>query len=138
MSENYYTQNGEHIRNPHTYAKTGAPMYNTNSIYDTNNINRKTYIYKLNLKCGKKYIGKTANIEKRMKQHFSGNGSKVTQKFRPINFKILDSCSGYFANEIEQLYTNNYIIKYGYNNVRGGTYTNAKTLNSSIDEGIKK
>ena len=36
-----------------------------------------------------------------------------------------------FADDIEQLYTNKYIVKYGYNNVRGGKYTNSTTLNRS-------
>ena len=55
-------------------------MYKKNSNI---NINRTTYIYKLNLESNKKYIGKTNNINRRMNQHFSGNGSKVTQKFAP-------------------------------------------------------
>ena len=33
------------------------------------------------------------------------------------------------ADDIEQLYTNKYIVEYGYNNVRGGKYTNSTTLN---------
>ncbi len=74
------------------------------------------------------YIGKTINIKKRMKQHFNGKGSEVTKKFKPIKCKILDTCSGLLGDELEQLYTNKYIIKYGYNNVRGGKYTNANTF----------
>lgn len=137
MAEVYYTQNGLQIRNPDTYAKTGAPMFETDSIYDTNNINKKTYIYKLKLECGKIYVGKTANIEKRMKQHFSGNGSMVTKKYKPLKGKLLDSCPGYFGNEIEQLYTNSCIVKYGYNNVRGGKYTNSQTLELTPEEDKK-
>ena len=127
----YYTQNGIAIRNPVAYAKGGSPMYETDSIYDTKDINQKTYIYKINLEDGKKYIGKTINIERRMRQHFNGNGAKVTQKFKPIKYKILDSCPGFLADEIEQIYTNSYIVKYGYNNVRGGTYTNSISLHRS-------
>ena len=56
-----------------------------NGEFDSKNINEKTYIYKLNLEQDKKYIGKTTNIEQRMKQHFSGKGSKVTKKFAPKN-----------------------------------------------------
>jgi len=129
----YYTQNGIAIRNPVAYAKGGFPMFETDSIYDTKDINKKTYIYKINLEDGKKYIGKTVNIERRMRQHFNGNGSKVTQKFKPIKYKILDSCPGFLSDEIEQIYTNNYIVKYGYNNVRGGTYTNSSSLGRSIE-----
>ena len=137
MTKLYYTQNGIKIHNPDTYANTGAPMFETDSIHDTMNINKKTYIYKLKLECGKIYIGKTGNIEKRMKQHFSGNGSMVTKKYKPLNGKILDSCPGYFGNEIEQLYTNSYIVKYGYSNVRGGKYTNSQTLDLIPEEDKK-
>lgn len=128
MNNNYYTQNGILIRNPIAYCKTNAPMFNSESIYDTYDINKITYIYKLKLENGKIYIGKTINIKKRMKQHFNGEGSEVTKKFKPITCKILDSCPGLLADELEQLYTNKYITKYGYNNVRGGKYTNANTF----------
>ena len=126
----YYTKNGKKINNPTAYAKTGAPMYKKNN---NTNINKKTYIYKLNLEDNKKYIGKTTNIDKRMKQHFSGNGSKETKKFEPKNGKIIDECNGFFSNKVEQKYTKKYITKHGYHNVRGGKYTNSKTLEKSND-----
>ena len=139
MSQKYYTQNGEYIKNPKGYAKTGAPMYESQSIYDTNDINKETFVYKLDLEDGKIYIGKTGNVQKRMKQHFSGDGARVTKKFKPIKCKVLDSCPGFLANEIEQLYTNKYIVEYGYNNVRGGKYTNSTSLHrSKINEETRK
>ena len=125
----YYTKNGTYIKNPTAYAKTGAPMYkDRNGEFDSKNINETTYIYKLNLEQGKKYIGKTANIQQRMNQHFSGNGSKVTKKFAPKDGEIVDMCPGYFSDKLEQKYTNKNIKKHGYNNVRGGKYTNSNTL----------
>ena len=45
MSQKYYTQNGEYIKNPKGYAKTGAPMYESQSINDINDINKETFIY---------------------------------------------------------------------------------------------
>ena len=129
MSQKYYTQNGEYIKNPKGYAKTGAPMYESQSIYDTNDINKETFIYKLGLEDGKIYIGKTGNVQKRMKQHFSGNGAKVTKKFKPISCKVVEEeVPGFFSDDVEQEHTDHYIQKYGYNNVRGGMYTNSKTL----------
>ena len=127
----YYTQSGEIIRNPEAYALTGAPMYET-KYGESKDINEPTTIYKLNLKGGKKYVGKTTDIERRMNQHFSGNGAKVTQKFKPINGKVVDEVPGFFSDEVEQEYTEEYIEKYGYDNVRGGKYTNSKTLKNSI------
>jgi hypothetical protein len=121
----YYTEYGKKIYNPAAYAKTGAPMYKYNSNV---NINETTQIYKLNLEDGKKYVGKTTNIDRRMNQHFSGNGAKVTKKFKPIDGKVVDECHGYFSDKLEQKHTDKYINKHGYNNVRGGKYTNSKTL----------
>ena len=99
----YYTKSGEYIRNPEAYAKTGAPMFTTR-YEETEDINKPTDIYKLNLENGKKYIGKTANIDQRMMQHFNGKGTNVTKKFSPLNGKIVDTVPGYFSNEYEQEY----------------------------------
>ena len=123
----YYTQSGEIIRNPDAYARTGAPMYET-KYSESTDINAPTMIYKMNLEDGKKYIGKTIDIDRRMNQHFSGNGAKVTKKFKPIDAKVVDEVPGFFSDDVEQEYTEEYIDKYGYENVRGGMYTNSKTL----------
>jgi len=126
----FFTVNGTYIKNPKAYAKTGAAMYKTKD-EDSKNINEKHYIYKLDLEDGKKYIGKTTNVDKRMEQHFSGHGSKVTQKFEPIEGKIIASCNGFFSDRMEQKCTNQNIKKYGYSKVRGGKYVNSKTLKKS-------
>ena len=126
----YYTQFGQIIRNPDAYAKTGAPMYTTRYT-ESKDINAPTAIYKMNLKGGKKYVGKTTDVDRRMDQHFSGNWAKVTKKFKPINAKVIDEVPGFFSDDVEQEYTEEYIDKYGYENVRGGVYTNSKTLKKS-------
>ena len=126
----YYTQSGEVIRNPDAYAMTGAPMYTTR-YKESKDINAPTAIYKMNLKGGKKYVGKTTDVDRRMQQHFSGNGSKVTKKFKPIDAKVVDEVPGFFSDDVEQEYTEDYIGKYGYGNVRGGKYTNSTTLKKS-------
>ena len=125
--QTYYTQSGKIIRNPDAYARTGAPMYET-KYSESRDINAPTAIYKMNLEGGKKYVGKTTDVDRRMDQHFSGNGAKVTKKFKPINAKVVDEVPGFFSDEVEQEYTEEYIDKYGYENVRGGMYTNSKTL----------
>ena len=123
----YYTQYGQIIRNPEAYANTGAPMYTTRYT-ESKDINAPTAIYKMNLEGGKKYVGKTIDVDRRMNQHFSGNGAKVTKKFKPIDAKVIDEVPGFFSDDVEQDYTEEYIDKYGYENVRGGSYTNSKTL----------
>ena len=124
----YYTKYGDLIRNPEAYAKTGAPMYKNNN---SKNINTKTHIYKINCDDGKKYIGKTNNVDRRMEQHANGNGAKVTQKFKPKTYQIIDQVPGYFSDRVEQYHTDKNIQKYGYQNVRGGKYTNSKTLHKN-------
>jgi len=126
----YYTVLGEPIRNPTAYAKTGSPMYGSQK-YLMVDLNQKTYIYKLYLEDGKIYIGKTNNLKRRMDEHFSGMGSKVTQKFKPLNYEILEVCDGYFSNKQEQYHTKKNIRQYGYENVRGGKHTNSRTLHKS-------
>jgi len=125
----YYTESGDYIRNPEAYAATGAPMYHSRSRYDTNNINQETDIYRLKLQNGKKYIGKTTDIDRRMEQHFEGRGARVTKKFKPIEGEVIDTCPGYFADDLEQEHTEEYIDRYGYENVRGGQFVNSRTLN---------
>lgn len=121
----YFTEHGKKIVSSVAYAKTGAPMYIKGN---PKNQNSKTFIYILYLDHNKKYIGKTTNFIRRMKEHFTKRGSQVTKKFKPIKGYILNTCNGYFANKLEQYYTKKYIKIYGYENVRGGYYTNSKTL----------
>lgn len=123
----YYTQSGEKIRDPEAYALTGAPMFKT-KYSESKDINTPTTIYKLNLEDGKKYVGKTTNFDRRMDQHFSGNGAKVTKKFKPVDGKTIDEVPGFFSDEVEQECTKDYIKKYGYDKVRGGSYTNSHTF----------
>ena len=130
MDKQYFTESGEPIRSPTSYAKTGAPMYETqnNRVKD---INAPTSIYKLNLENGKKYIGKTTDVDRRMDEHFGGNGSKVTKKFKPKSGEIIDEVPGFFSDDTEQFHTEQYIKKNGYDNVRGGRYTNSTTLHKT-------
>jgi len=132
MNDNqpYYTENGGQIRNPTAYAKTGSPMFSSNQ-YGATDLNQETAIYKLDLEGGKKYIGKTTDIDRRMDQHFSGNGSKVTQKFKPIEGEVIDVVPGFLSDKAEHEHTEDYIREHGYENVRGGHYVNSKTLHKN-------
>lgn len=120
----YRTANGNKIVYPSQYAKTGAPMFDSRG----RNVNAPTAIYQLNCSHNKKYVGKTTNVERRMKQHFTGRGSQVTKKFAPKSGRVVATCHGFFADQVEQDFTNKAIGRYGYCNVRGGKYTNSKTL----------
>ena len=123
----FYTKCGAIIRNPEAYATTGAPIFDYKG--KTANV-----IYKVNCENGKKYIGKTKDIDRRIYQHYTGNGAKVTQKFKPNTVEILDVCREHSSNAVEQYHTEKNIAEHGYENVRGGIYTNSKTLHKTKRE----
>ena len=62
-----YTESGQKIYNPEAYAKTGAPMYKT-KYTESRNINKETYIYKLDLENGKKYVERHFSYEELAKK----------------------------------------------------------------------
>ena len=104
----YYTRRGNVIYNPTLYAKTGAPMYKTTT--DNRNINQKHFIYQINGMDGKKYIGKTTDI------------NRMLEKYKNINVKsdsyeILAECNGIDSDFIELEKTNSCIQQYGFDNV---------------------
>ena len=80
-----------------------------------------TVIYILLCEKGRYYVGKTGRpLQDRVDEHFAHNGSEWTRKYRPIRVikQILN------ADEFdEDKYTKIYMIKYGIDKVRGGTYS---------------
>jgi len=87
------------------------------------------HIYILKLKEKKYYIGKTKNIEKRLVDHFAGNGSGWTKKYKPISLITTVLSTSYFD---EDKYVKEYMSKYGIENVRGGTYSNIELDDNCI------
>ena len=53
------------------------------------------YVYSLELEGGRKYVGKTDDINRRFDQHFSGNGAKWTKKYKPIGVIVYKNMSDY-------------------------------------------
>ena len=86
-------------------------------------------IYILKLQDNKYYVGKTNNINKRILDHFTNNGSEWTKKYEPI--EILNE---YNSNDCfdEEKYTLLNMDKYGIDNVRGGSY--CKILLSDLEK----
>lgn len=76
-------------------------------------------VYVLKLSDDKYYVGTSENAEQRIKQHFNGYGSSWTKKYKPIEtVEVIDNCDKFD----EDKYTKQYMLKYGIDNVRGGTY----------------
>jgi Zinc knuckle len=82
-------------------------------------------IYVLFLEQQKWYIGFTSRIHgERFDEHFSGNGAEWCKIYKPIQLmEIMDG-----SLEDEDKITLNYMRKYGWWNVRGGSYCQIKML----------
>ena len=77
------------------------------------------YIYVLKLKHNKFYIGKTTNPQFRLDNHFDSLGSEWTKKYIPLKLHELIPDQ---SNHDEQRITQEYMAKYGIDNVRGGPW----------------
>lgn len=76
-------------------------------------------IYILLLENDKFYVGYTEREDgERFKEHFTGNGSEWTKKYRPV--QVLEWRKG--SLEDENIVTIEYMKKYGWWNVRGGDW----------------
>lgn len=78
-------------------------------------------IYILRCAGNRFYIGRTVNPNRRIKQHFKGNGSRWTKLHQPEKVVKIYRTNGLFA---EDKYTLEYMGKHGIQNVRGGSFTN--------------
>lgn len=80
-------------------------------------------IYVLRLNNNKYYIGKTKKITYRLTDHFNEGGSSWTKMYKPISLNELrPNCS----DSDEQVVTQEYMKKYGIDNVRGGPWCKIK------------
>ena len=87
------------------------------------------FIYVLELEKNKFYIGKTANPNFRLEQHFNSGGAAWTKKYKPINvLELISDCD----NFDEDKYTLKYMEKYGINNVRGGSFCEIKLNDNNL------
>ena len=78
-------------------------------------------IYALELDSSKYYIGKTLrDVSTRFEEHKHENGSEWTSMYKPVNIIEQYQSDNQFE---EDTLTKKYMIKYGIDNVRGGSYT---------------
>jgi cellular nucleic acid-binding protein len=86
------------------------------------------FIYVLKLTENKYYIGKTTNPSFRLHNHFLKKGSTWTKKYKPISvYEIKPDCD----DEDEDKITQQYMKKYGIDNVRGGSFCQIKLDSAS-------
>ena len=109
-------------------------MSNYKYSYQSNSQKKSTqsaYMYTLNLKGGKKYVGYTSNPEKRINDHFSGMGSKVTQECKPTSIHSINKCSSVqAAKNAERITYHNMKNYHGTDNVRGAGHTSRFSLSA--------
>jgi len=82
-------------------------------------------IYILKLKEGKYYIGRTdrETPEERISEHFNSRGSVYTQKYEPVSIVEIINNADEFD---EDKYVKKYMLDYGIDNVRGGSYSSLR------------
>jgi predicted GIY-YIG superfamily endonuclease len=84
-------------------------------------------VYSLNLAGGKKYVGKTDNIDKRLADHFSGNGSQWTQKHKPVSVNHIQVCrTSATQAKAETIVYTKMRDYHGMSKVRGAGHTTSK------------
>ena len=92
------------------------------------------FIYVLELKDNKYYVGKTKDPNIRLEEHFNKFGSAWTTKYNPINVLEILPMTDDFD---EDKYTLKYMKEYGIDNVRGGSFCSIK-LNFNIVSTINR
>ena len=86
-------------------------------------------IYILRLTGGRFYIGKSNDAIRRYQEHLSGRGAAWTKKYPPISLdNIIESTSLLD----EDTYTKEYMMLYGVDKVRGGSYANVVLTNEQL------
>eukprot|EP00871_Galdieria_phlegrea_P005596 jgi/Galph1/6037/GphlegSOOS_G4684.1 len=95
---------------------------------------RKKYVYILRLENNKWYIGSSSNLEERLHQHCTGQGSSWTATYQPLElFDCVLQRDGWHEENL----TKEYMIRYGIENVRGGPYTSC-TFTEEEKEAIQR
>lgn len=77
-------------------------------------------LYVLSLREGKYYVGVTSNLPARLRDHFNGEGAVWTTKYLPVAVVYLGPVTGPMS---EDALTESYMLEYGIENVRGGSYS---------------
>lgn len=89
-----------------------------------------TSIYILRLEKGKYYVGKSDNPMMRYREHVMGTGAAWSRRYRPIGVeKIIQGADDFD----EDKYTKMYMLKYGIDNVRGGSYVELKLSDFQVE-----
>jgi GIY-YIG catalytic domain len=81
------------------------------------------FLYVLALQHNKFYVGKSQNLEERIKDHKNGRGTAWTKRYQPIEVLVQRPLSNQHE---ENNVTLDYMDRYGMDNVRGGSWCRMK------------
>lgn len=87
------------------------------------------YLYVLKLQHEKYYVGTTLRKEERVLDHFTNNGSAFTRKYKPLAVELMIESNNDFD---EDMYTKKYMMQFGINSVRGGSYCQVVLLQYQV------
>ena len=119
-----YRKSNSYKKSNYTKKSKASNSTKGKSKASNSNSNKQAYVYSLNLKNGKKYVGMTQNLEKRMGQHFLGKGAKWTQKNKPISINHVQKCKSYeSAKKAETIVYKKMRDYHGIKKVRGAGHT---------------
>lgn len=90
-----------------------------------------TFIYVLPLESGKYYVGRTTDLNRRVSEHFDGNGSSWTQKYPPIGVPVKVVVQTSLLDE--ETVTKEYMMSHGIQNVRGGPFSAVNISQADIE-----
>lgn len=112
ICKKYCADNNLHMTNMTNMPNTFTPVQKTYQ-------KKKEMIYVLQLECNKYYVGWTMRGDgERFSEHFDGEGSEWTKKYKPIN--VLKWIDG--TKQDEDRITLDLMKEFGWYNVRGGKW----------------
>ena len=94
----------------------------------------KNYIYVLKLVEDRYYVGRTSNILRRIKEHFTEDGAVYTKKYKPL--KVIEIEEEKSMND-ERLKTLSIMEKYGWEKVRGACWCCLEIKKPNIEKNKK-
>ena len=92
-------------------------------------------IYVLRLESDKYYVGRTKNFRQRLLSHFENDGSEWTRRYKYLDVaETRSNCDSFDEDKV----TKQYMLKYGINKVRGGSYSQIELTSQQIELLIKE